>query len=134
MFERIPLSVQESLPLLGKSVLDIGCGSGRLSFLLVKEGASVTGIDYARSMIDLAEKYQQQLKLVNNIEFVCCDFMTDFPEYRKYDVSIALGVFDYIKDPMPLLKKSKEDEYNENNCLISGQVCFTVAFKESLVE
>lgn len=108
MFERIPLSVQESRPLEGKSVLDIGCGSGRLSFLLAKEGAVVTGIDYARSMIELAEKYQHQLKVVHNVEFVCGDFMADFRESKKYDISIALGVFDYIKDPIPFLRKMKK--------------------------
>jgi 2-polyprenyl-3-methyl-5-hydroxy-6-metoxy-1,4-benzoquinol methylase len=108
MFERIPISVQESRPLQGKSVLDIGCGSGRLSFLLAKEGAMVTGIDYADSMIELAKKYQQQQKAVDNIEFICCDFMSDFPVDKKYEISIALGVFDYIKDPMPLLMKVKK--------------------------
>jgi ubiquinone/menaquinone biosynthesis C-methylase UbiE len=108
MFERIPISVQESRPLKGKSVLDIGCGSGRLSFLLAKEAARVTGIDYAKSMIDLAKKYQHQLEVVDGVEFICCDFMNDFPEDKKYDISIALGVFDYIKDPMPLLTKVKK--------------------------
>jgi 2-polyprenyl-3-methyl-5-hydroxy-6-metoxy-1,4-benzoquinol methylase len=108
MFERVPITVQESRPLQDKSVLDIGCGSGRVSFLLAKEGARVTGIDYARSMIELAKKYQQQLKVIDNVEFICSDFMSNFPEDKKYDISIAIGVFDYIKDPMPFLKKVKK--------------------------
>jgi 2-polyprenyl-3-methyl-5-hydroxy-6-metoxy-1,4-benzoquinol methylase len=113
MYERVPITVQESRPLQDKTVLDIGCGSGRVGFLLAKEGARVIGIDYARSMIELAKKYQQQLKVVNNVEFICSDFMNDFPEDKKYDISIALGVFDYIKDPIPFLKKVKKITTNK---------------------
>ena len=108
MFERVPITVEESRPLQDKSVLDIGCGSGRVCFLLAKEGARVTGIDYARSMIELAKKYQRQLSGVDNIEFLCSDFMSDFTEEKKFDISIALGVFDYIEDPMPFLSKVKK--------------------------
>ena len=108
MFERVSITLQESRPLQDKSVLDIGCGSGRISFLLAKEGARVTGIDYARGMIELAKKYQQQLKVVDTVEFICSDFMSDFPDDKKYDISIAIGVFDYIKDPMPFLRKVKK--------------------------
>jgi 2-polyprenyl-3-methyl-5-hydroxy-6-metoxy-1,4-benzoquinol methylase len=81
MYERVPITIQESRPLQGKSVLDIGWGSGRVSFLLAKEGARVTEIDYAKSMIELAKKYQQQLK-VDNIEFICPDFISDFQKIR----------------------------------------------------
>jgi ubiquinone/menaquinone biosynthesis C-methylase UbiE len=107
MYERVPIVIQEAHPLRDKSVLDIGCGSGRVSFLLAKEGARVIGIDYAKGMIELAGKYQQQLKLDDKVEFICSDFMRDFPEDKKYDISIAIGVFDYIKDPMPFLNKVK---------------------------
>jgi ubiquinone/menaquinone biosynthesis C-methylase UbiE len=108
LYERVSITIEECRPLQGKSVLDIGCGSGRVSFLLAREGASrVTGIDYAPSMIELAKKYQKQLNLIGNVEFICSDFMSDFSEDKKYDISIALGVFDYIENPMPFLKKIK---------------------------
>lgn len=59
-------------------------------------------------MIELAKEYQQQLKVFDNVEFICSDFMRDFPEDNKYDISIAIAVFDYIKDPMPFLRKVKK--------------------------
>ena len=108
MLERGPIAIQESRPLKGKSVLDIGCGSGRVSFLFAKECMKVVGIDYARNMIELAKKSQQKLNLVYNVEFIHSDFMNDFPEDKRYDISIALGVFHYIKDPIPYLRKIKK--------------------------
>jgi len=104
MKERIPLTINECGNLSNKTVLDVGCGSGRLSLLLAKEDAKVTGIDYSPNMITLAKKYQNQQNL-NSIEFICCDFPKEVPTQKKYDISIAIGVLDYIKNPLDFLKK-----------------------------
>jgi len=108
MYERVNITIEESGQVQNKTILDIGCGSGRVSFLLAKEGAEVIGIDYSNQMIELAKKNRRQLSQNNSIEFKCCDFMHDFPHDRKYDISIALGVFDYIQDPIPFLDKVKK--------------------------
>ena len=107
MLERIPFSIRELSPLHGKTVLDIGCGSGRASILLAKEGARVTGIDCAERMIELAKKYQHRESTIDNIEFMCCDFMNEFTDDHKYDYCIVLGVLDYIQDPWSFLTKIK---------------------------
>ena len=104
MKERIPLTINECGNLSNKTVLDVGCGAGRLSFLLANEDAKVTGIDYSPNMITLAKKYQIQ-KNQPNIEFICCDFPKEFPPEKKYDISIAIGVLDYIQNPQEFLKK-----------------------------
>ncbi len=112
MHERIAIALKECGDLENKSVLDIGCGSGRISFMLAEKGAKVTGIDYSNSMIDLAKKYQLQFKN-NSIQFNCCDFMQDFPDDKQYDISIVLGVFDYIEDPIPFLSKVRKITTNK---------------------
>jgi 2-polyprenyl-3-methyl-5-hydroxy-6-metoxy-1,4-benzoquinol methylase len=124
MFERVLMTVTESRPLQDRSILDIGCGSGRVSFLLAKEGAKVTGIDYANSMIELARNYQRQSKELNSVEFICCDFMEDFPEDKKYNTSIALGVFDYIRDPLPFLTKIKKITESKIIAFYPAKFCF----------
>jgi SAM-dependent methyltransferase len=40
----------------GKSVLDLCCGQGDLTRLLCETGASVSGLDFSRAMLDAAEK------------------------------------------------------------------------------
>lgn len=61
-----PVKVFEKL-LKGKDILDIGCGDGRLSFLLSNYSKSVTGVD--NQMLPL--KYARYLT-GNRIPVVCC--------------------------------------------------------------
>jgi len=85
MRERVPATIKECDQLQNKTVLDIGCSSGRISFLLAKEGTIVTGIDYSNRMIELAKTHQKQLNQ-SNLEFLCCDFIQDFSEDKKFDI------------------------------------------------
>jgi len=91
-----------------KTVLDIGCGGGRVSVLLAKNNLDVTAIDYSSEMIDLAHEYNKthgnnKLKL----KFKQEDFLIDTPEEKSFDFTLALGIFDYLKEPLPFLKKMK---------------------------
>ena len=108
LYERVPITIKECGDIKNKKILDIGCGSGRLSYLLGKEGADVIGIDYSQNMIELANKFLSTKKIKGKIKFACCDFLKNFEEEKKYDISIALGVFDYLKDPINFLQKMKK--------------------------
>jgi 2-polyprenyl-3-methyl-5-hydroxy-6-metoxy-1,4-benzoquinol methylase len=49
--------VESALPdLHGKTVLDVGCGTGRLSRFLSQRGALVSGIDFSAKAIDIAKR------------------------------------------------------------------------------
>ena len=43
-------------PLAGKTLLDIGCGQGKLSRALTKRGATMTGVDPQEAMLSLARE------------------------------------------------------------------------------
>lgn len=109
MAERVRLTIQICEP--GKTLLDVGCGSGRISLPLAEKGLKVTGVDYSMPMISMADMYkiERESKLNKKLDarFVCCDFMNDFSEDEHFDISIALGVTDYIENSAPLLKKMK---------------------------
>ena len=38
----------------GERVLDLGSGPGDISVMLARSGANVTGVDFARKMVDVA--------------------------------------------------------------------------------
>lgn len=106
MYERFDRTIEECGEVKGKSILDIGCGSGRLALVLAAKGAEVTGIDYSSRMIALANDYLSRYQDVD-ARFSCCDFLTDFSSEEAFEITTALGVTDYVRDPVPLLTKMR---------------------------
>lgn len=104
MKERFNLTLQECRRVDGKRVLDIGCGTGRMSLELAKRGAKVTGIDFSQTMLDMATAVARQSGLEDRCTFVLDDF-TKHVFKEKFDISLALGLFDYTKEPEVFLRK-----------------------------
>ncbi len=108
LYERIPISLEECGDIKDKTIIDIGCGSGRLCYLLAKENASkVVGVDYSQQMIDIAKEFVKKKDLEEKIQFECVDFFVKYETKEKFDISIALGVFDYLQNPEKFLDKMK---------------------------
>lgn len=124
MYERFTLTMQECGNVGGKSILDIGCGSGRIALVLAEMGAEVLGIDYSSAMIELASSYLSKHRGSINAKFIVCDFMEDFPNDRSFDITLALGVFDYIENPTPFLKKMRE--ITKEQMIVSYPAKFTL--------
>jgi ubiquinone/menaquinone biosynthesis C-methylase UbiE len=105
LFERHRLTFENCGDLTGAKVLDIGCGTGRFSVECAKRGARrVVGIDFAPSMVEFSQRVAKQMGFSDKCEFVRGDFST-FEFNESFDIVLALGVFDYIKEPGPVLKK-----------------------------
>jgi len=105
MFERFQFVFENAEPIEGKTILDAGCGSGRFSMEFAKRKAGkVTGIDISENMIRLARIIVKEARVED-----ICDFhkssILEFQPEMKYDLSIAIGVFDYIKEPLAELTK-----------------------------
>lgn len=89
----------------GDSVLDAGCGLGRISVELAALGLDVTGVDIIQSELDAARESAEAegvpLKLINT------DLRT-FSEREKYDCVVNLytsfGYCDTIEEDMKILK------------------------------
>ncbi len=105
LYERYQLTFEHCGNLSGARVLDIGCGTGRYSIECAKRGASrVVGIDFAPSMIDFSREMARQMGVAEVCKFICDDFLNCQLE-ESFDIVLALGFFDYIKNPEPIFKK-----------------------------
>ena len=108
MYQRFEFTIEKSEPIKGKTFLDVGCGTGLYSVEFARrEAEHVVGLDISESMIQSCLKYAKD----NNVEKRCDFFQTDLIEYKantKFDVAIGIGLFDYIKDPLPVIKKMRE--------------------------
>jgi SAM-dependent methyltransferase len=83
----------------GRSICDIGCGSGRFVTEFAKRGAGhVTGVDVAPEMIRLAEDLVKTDGVADRCDFAVADVLNWNPT-RKFDVTIAIGFWDYIANP-----------------------------------
>ena len=69
-----------------KKILDLGCGTGKYSFLLSKKGFEVTGVDISKAMIRIAKKKYKNKK---NINFIHKD-LKKINLKKKFDIVVAL--------------------------------------------
>lgn len=108
LFQRIEKTVKAFEGMDEFSVLDVGCGSGRNSALFVQEGARrVVGVDFSAPMLELARQYTQAKNVADRCEFIQADFL-EYQFQETFDVVVALGVFDYVADPVRVLRRMAE--------------------------
>ena len=107
MYNRFRLTLEACGDPKGQTILDVGCGSGRFMLPLAERGASVVGLDPAPNMIDLARKLAEQRGALDRCEFVVND-LAHFQPDRTYDVVLGIGLFDYLEDPLPTLRRMVE--------------------------
>jgi SAM-dependent methyltransferase len=99
LYER-PNMLSRLPELKGKNVLDIGCSSGFYSEYALKSGASVTGIDISKVLIN---KLKDRIKSPQ-LRLFCADIGEPMPFLKtdSFDCVICSLVIDYIKNWPPL--------------------------------
>jgi predicted RNA methylase len=104
IYQRYDWVMEKSGDVRGKTIIDIGCGSGRFVTEFVKRGARrVVGLDVAPEMIKLARNLVSQDGTEDRCEFITSDVL-NWKTNEKFDISIAIGFWDYIQDPPERLR------------------------------
>lgn len=92
-----------------QSIVDVGCGGGRYVLEFLKQGKHVIGLDLAEGMLKLAKRKLEESGIKDGtVEWVKSDYM-DFKPREQYDAACFMGFFDYISEPLGILKKLKRD-------------------------
>src|SRR5215218_6593523 len=86
MYERFVFTIKNCEPIPDRTFLDVGCENGLYSLELARKEA------------------RKKENLADRCEFIQTDLLA-YDSNEKFDVSFGIGLFDYIKDPVPVLKK-----------------------------
>lgn len=94
--------IQDNVSLPGKTVIDIGCGGGILTESMAKAGASVTGIDMNKPVIDAAILHQLESGTqVEYLKISAEEIAKERPE--QYDVVTCLEMLEHVPDPASVI-------------------------------
>jgi SAM-dependent methyltransferase len=108
MYQRFAFTIENCEPVANRNFLDVGCGNGLYSLELARRGAAkVVGIDIAEVMVELCKRSS----VAENLDGRCTFIQTDLLAYdaeSRFDVSFGIGLFDYIREPLPVLRKMRE--------------------------
>lgn len=89
--------------LLGKSVIDIGCGGGILSEALAQKGANVSGIDMVQASLDVANLHRLESGLDIQYHLSTAEDWASEHE-QAYDVVCCLEMLEHVPDPSAIVK------------------------------
>jgi 2-polyprenyl-6-hydroxyphenyl methylase/3-demethylubiquinone-9 3-methyltransferase len=82
--------------LVGRTVLDIGCGGGLLSEEMARAGAQVTGIDVVGRNVEIARRHANESGL-------CIDYLNSTAEQlaasgQRFDIVLNMEVVEHVSD------------------------------------
>ena len=86
-------------PLAGKTALDVGCGAGLLAEPLARMGATVTAVDAAPELIEVAKDHAAGQGLPIDYRAVGVESIDG-----KFDMVISMEVVEHVADPQQFVR------------------------------
>lgn|GEM_PF-2530285 len=95
--------ILQGMDLKDKDVLDVGCGSGQVSFLVAGLSRSVLGLDISENMIRICRENQEKFDIGGNVQFRVSDCFND--PLPSADVVLCIAVIEYYRDMPGFVRK-----------------------------
>lgn len=92
-------------PLMGKSILDVGCGGGILSHSMAVRGANVLGVDLGNENLQAASIHANKTGMSETLSFCCVaieELAKEQPE--TYDVVTCMEMLEHVPDPSAIIE------------------------------
>ena len=85
----------------GQDVLEIGCGTGRHTIRLARQGNRITALDLSPGMLAVARQKVQGF----DVRLLERDIMAGPPDLGAYDVVVSALVLEHIADVAPFFRR-----------------------------
>ncbi len=91
-------------PLLGKKVLDVGCGGGILAYSMANRGATVLGIDLGDANLKAAQVHNEKMGTTDRLAFECIPIEElAVREAGTYDVVTCMEMLEHVPNPQSII-------------------------------
>lgn len=98
-------------------ILDFGCGSGLLSYMLAKNGHDVTACDIEFSPLNLVK---ENVRFPLNINFIEGDILDKDLEKNAFDIIYAMDVLEHIDNLEPYIELFNQLLTKDGVIIVSG--------------
>ena len=96
--------IRKHYPNAPELVLDLGCGTGRMTLEMAKRGYDMTGVDYSPEMLDVARENLENEGLMDKTLLLCQD-IRDFELYGTVDIALCcLDTMNHLTKPKDFKK------------------------------
>ncbi|PJG85847.1 bifunctional 2-polyprenyl-6-hydroxyphenol methylase/3-demethylubiquinol 3-O-methyltransferase UbiG [Conservatibacter flavescens] len=108
--KRLDYILSHSNGLVGKTVLDVGCGGGILSESMAKQGAIVTGIDMSVEPLQVARNHATEQGLeIDYQQITIEEFLQKQTALsaEKFDVITCMEMLEHVPEPSSIIASCK---------------------------
>jgi 2-polyprenyl-6-hydroxyphenyl methylase/3-demethylubiquinone-9 3-methyltransferase len=95
--------IQKHAEILGKKVLDVGCGGGILTESMAKAGAQAKGIDLSEKALKVADLHSLESGVAVQYEYISAENLAA-KEAGQYDVVTCMEMLEHVPDPLSIIK------------------------------
>ncbi len=128
--DRFQRTVKETQKSEIQTVLDIGCGPGHFVIKFLEQGKKVTALDIAPSMLEITKQRVLSKYPDSDVKYILDDYSAHHFD-EQFDAACVMGFFDYVEDPVSVLKKLLKDIKKEIYISIPGNKGF-LAFQRKI--
>ncbi len=92
--------IKKMVNLDNKFIMDLGCGTGRLSRSIINTASKIVGIDFSRNMVEAAHRNKK-----TNEYYIVMDALNLGFKNEVFDAAFSIGMFEYVEDLRPFLNE-----------------------------